>query len=68
LSAFGIDWLVTHLADKGHKLWSDILQLLGLGVLVGLLMRFIYPLITLVFPKTGMKKQSNRASFGQIRS
>ena len=45
LGAFGLDWLLSHLTDKNHKLWHDVIKLLGLGILAGLLTRFIYPLV-----------------------
>ena len=45
LSAFGFDWLLAHLTDKTHKLWKDVIQLLSFGILIGLVMRIIYPLI-----------------------
>jgi hypothetical protein len=46
LAAFGVDWMWNHLAETTHKLWPDVFKLLGLGALVGIIFRIIYPLLS----------------------
>ncbi|MCL4872294.1 MAG: hypothetical protein KJ063_25315 [Anaerolineae bacterium] len=45
LAAFGVDWLLSHLADQDDPLWRDVLKLLGLAAIAGLIMRLVYPLM-----------------------
>jgi hypothetical protein len=47
LSAFGLDWLLSHLKDHRHVLCQDVIKLLALGVAIGLLFWLIYPFIAL---------------------
>ena len=42
LSAFGVDWMVSNLHDRSQRIWREMIQLLGLGSLVGLAFGLLY--------------------------
>lgn len=45
LSAFGVDWLLAHLADRDHPLWPDVRKLLGLATVAGLILLLASPFL-----------------------
>lgn len=45
LSAFGVDWLLTHLADRDNPLWRDVIKLLGLATIGGLIVLLVFPFL-----------------------